>query len=193
MFRWPSLMILMHLCKSVEIMFGYIDISFYCKYNHVIICDVGLSEPKRGPKWGTDPQIWLPFLLPSASCALASVSCSIMAPLRRLSDKLKLLLSWKLMWEHHRCVFLTVSNKLFIKFRNPWVGACWRVWKKSGNQCLQPLCTYIHNHTYIHNYTYTHISIYIYMYINYYNIIIIYIYIFVCVCVFICCLYTCAV
>ena len=24
-----------HLCKSVEIMFGYIDISVYCKYNHV--------------------------------------------------------------------------------------------------------------------------------------------------------------
>ena len=34
---------------------GTQDISFYCKYNHVYICDVGLSEPKRRPKRGTDP------------------------------------------------------------------------------------------------------------------------------------------
>ena len=34
---------------------GTQDISFYCIYNHVYICDVGLSEPKRRPKRGTDP------------------------------------------------------------------------------------------------------------------------------------------
>ena len=50
---WSSFI---HLCKSVELMFGYIDLSFYCKYNQYI-CDQGLSEPKRRPKRGTDHYI----------------------------------------------------------------------------------------------------------------------------------------